>query len=205
MILSILICTIDSRVDKFISLYEKVLYQKVLWNSRHIGLKKWNVECLFEKDNKQISVGAKRQKLLERARGDYVVFIDDDDDVSNNYIKEICHAILDDDKKPDSIGFKIQCNISGTKETAIASNKYADWCENKDGYKYCRTPYHKTPVRRKIALKIGYKDLRYAEDYDYSKRLKESGLIKKETVIKKTMYYYNFEYEDPKTKYGLTN
>jgi len=192
--LSILICTINSRKEKFDLLYQGLLNQ--------IGSFQM-CEILFECDNKEISVGAKRQKLLERAKGKYVVFIDDDDNVSDYYVVNIISKIIDD--VPDSIGFEILCDMEGKKETAIASNRYDDWCENKDGYRYCRTPYHKTPIKREIALQVGYKDLRFAEDYDYSKRLKESGLIKKESFIPIPMYFYNYKFEDPKIKYGINN
>lgn len=198
MILSILICTIESRKEKFNLLFDRLLKQK-----RECIFNDDFCEILFECDNKQISVGAKRQMLINRAKGSYIVFIDDDDNISDNYISKIINEIVVN--QPDSIGFKIECDIEGKKETAVVSNKYYDWCEDKDGFKYCRTPYHKSPIKRWIAKQVGYEDLRYAEDHDYSKRLKESGLIKKESFIDEVMYYYNFKYEDPKTKYGLQN
>lgn len=198
--LSILICTIEDRKDKFYELYKKLQKQSF----QAFCLYGMRSEILFECDNKQISIGAKRQKLLERAIGNHIAFIDDDDDVNDNYIGNIIYTLVNN-LSCDSIGFKIECNIEGKKETAIASNKYSDWCDNKDGFRYCRTPYHKTPIKRNIALQIGYKDMRFGEDYDYSKRLKESGLIKNESQINEVMYYYNFKYEDPTTKYGITN
>jgi hypothetical protein len=178
-------------------LFEKLYKQNV--NLVYPGL----CEILFECDNKEISVGAKRQKLLERASGAYVVFVDDDDEVNDVYIPKIINKIIIN--QPDSVGFIIECDMEGKKETAIASNKYSDWCENEDGFKYCRTPYHKTPIKRELALSIGYKDMRFGEDYDYSKRLKESHLIKKESFIEEVMYYYNYKFEDPKIKYGITD
>lgn len=199
MILSILICTIEGREDSFDLLFKKL--QRQLFQA--LSLYGMESEILFECDNKELSIGAKRQKLLDRSVGTHVVFIDDDDDVNDNYIGNIIYTLVNN-LSCDSVGFKIECNMQGKKETAIASNKYSDWCENKDGFKYCRTPYHKTPIRREIALKIGYKDMRFGEDYDYSKRLKESGLIKNEHFINEVMYFYNYKYENPKTKYGIT-
>lgn len=191
-LLSILIRTIVGREDKFKQLCDSLEWQ--------IPLK--GVETLYEIDNKEISVGAKAQKLIERAIGQYVVFIDDDDDISENYVSNILNEIK---HNPDCIGFKIECNMEGKKEIAIASNKYDSWCENKDGFRYCRTPYHKTPIKREIALQIGFKDLRFAEDHDFSLRLKQSGLIKTERFIDEVMYFYNYKYQDPKIKYGINN
>ena len=99
--------------------------------------------------------------------------------------------------------FLIECNMDGKIELAIASNRYSDWCENKNGFRYCRTIYHKTPVRRDIALMVGFEDLRFAEDYKYAVGLKKTGLLKNEIFIDKVLYYYNYKYENPKTKYGL--
>lgn len=191
--LSILICTIEGREDKFETLLTSIKKQMLL---DYVG----KVELLKKIDNKEISVGEKRQYLLNRAEGDYIVYIDDDDAVADDYISSILKAI---EQNPDCIGFKIECNMEGTKHKAIASNIYDDWCENIDGFKYCRTIYHKTPVKREIALQIGFKDMRFGEDYDYSKRLKQSKLLKTEVFIDKYLYFYNYKYENPNTKYGI--
>lgn len=187
--LSILIPTIESRRDTFENLYRFL-------EGQCFGK---DVEILFERDNKEISIGKKRQILLERASGEYVTFADDDDWLSDDYVDLILSAI---EFNPDCVGFQIEC--SGTEgKTADMSNKYADWADNVNGFDYVRTPYQKTPTKREIALQIGYKDMRYGEDYEYSKRLKESGLIKSEMYIGKVLYYYRFKYENPQTKFGM--
>lgn len=191
--LSILICTIKGREDKFQTLLSSIKRQLLIDHYNE-------VELLTKIDNKEISVGAKRQFLLNCAKGDYVVFIDDDDAIADDYIESILKAI---EPNPDCIGFKIECNMEGKKEKAIASMIYNDWCENIDGFRYARTIYHKTPVKREIALQIGFRDMRFGEDYEYSKRLKRSGLLKTEVFIDKYLYFYNYKYENPNTKYGI--
>ncbi len=201
--LSILIRTIVGREDKFERLSHKLHTQRAL--TKNFNWQYTEVEILHEKDNKQTSVGAKAQRLIERATGDFVCFVDDDDDVPDYYIAELLNAI-DNNPDIDCIGFKIECYgiaPNGEVELASASNRWDRWAENVGGFRYVRTIYHKTPVRREHALAIGYKDLRFAEDHDYSKRLKESGLLKKEVFIDKVMYFYNYKYEAPKTKYNL--
>lgn len=203
MMLSILICTIESRKDQFIKLYDEL--QRQIGTGAHGMNLNSRFEILYSRDNKEKSIGSKRQELIERATGIYVVFIDDDDWISDKYIENLNYVFINDLGRCQSIGFKIECDIEGKKELAIAKNTYSDWCENKDGYKYCRTPYHKTPVKKEIALHIGYKDMRFGEDYDYSKRLKESKLIISEKFINEVMYFYNYKWENPKTKYGIIN
>lgn len=187
--LSILIATIESRAGLFAELALKLDRQKTP-----------QVEILFECDNKQMSIGRKRQILLERAKGDYVVFVDDDDDVSTDYVEEILTAAQ---TEPDCIGMLIDCDMEGIKRNAIASIKYKDWGENKDGFKYVRSPYHKTPIKRWIALKAGFPDKRFGEDYDYSMKLVNSGLLKTEAMVTKPIYYYRYKWENPETKYGI--
>jgi len=179
--LSILIATIEEREAKFKKLYDELSKQKAELNE--------DVQILFESDNKEISVGAKRQSLLLKSTGDYICYIDDDDRPSHHYIKMLLKGIA---HNPDCIGFLIECDMDGKKCMAKASNEYEEWAENIDSFRYVRTIYHKTPVRRDIALQIGFKDMRYGEDGDYSTRLKQSGLLKKEAFINSVLYYYNY-------------
>lgn len=189
MIFSILICTIESRKDKFAKLFNFLTKQNEFSD----------VEILFECDNKQISVGAKRQKLLTRAKGKFISFIDDDDWVADDYIKSIRNAIIKNENI-DCIGFKIKCQ--GTKyDLANCSNKYDQWRDNYDGFGYVRTIYHKSPVRRELALRAGFNDMRFAEDHDYSVRLKP--YLKNESYIDKIMYFYRYEFEEHRSKYGI--
>ena len=160
------------------------------------------VEILYDDAPKgEISIGSKRQRLLERATGRYVVFIDDDDWVPLYYVPEILDAI---EQGPDCIGFLIEVHgLSRVVQRAAASNRYYGWASNADGYDYVRTIYHKTPVKREHALAIGYADMRFAEDKDYSDRLKASGLLKSEVFINRTMYIYRYKFQPIKRKFGI--
>lgn len=188
--LSILICTVYERVNKFRPLLGH--------------LKKMNVyddvEILYEVDDKEISVGAKRQKLIEKANGEFVVFIDDDDWCIDTYIKDIRDTIIAN-PEIDCIGSLEECYINGMKRTAIHSNRYTHWQDNVDGYDYVRTIYHKDPVRRELALKVGFKNMRFAEDHDFAIRLKP--LLKNEVFLDKVMQIYRYIDEPHNKKYGI--
>jgi len=186
--LSILICTIPERKEKFDALYEKV----------NRLAKNGSVQIIFNDAPKgTITIGGKRNALINESIGEYICFIDDDDDISENYVSEILKAI---ESKPDCIGFKILCDMQGKKEIAASSLKY-EWTENVDGYKYVRSIYHKTPVKREIALMCMFPDKSYGEDFEYSQRLKKH--LKSEVFINHFLYFYNYKYENPKTKYGI--
>lgn len=202
--LSILIPTVVGREHKLLNLMDALGCKRVelVPSMPHAIWLNNDTEVIIFRDNKEISVGKKRQLLLEAATGEYVTFIDDDDMVPAYYVSEIMTAI---ENEPDTIGFFIDCDMQGEYKKAVASLRYKEWGENIDGYNYVRSPYQKTPIRREIALKIGYMDKRYAEDACYSERLMKSGLLKTEHFINLVMYYYQFNYENPETKYGITN
>jgi glycosyltransferase involved in cell wall biosynthesis len=186
--LSILIATIHERKEQFDMLYDHLHLQSTS-----------EVEILSLADNKEISIGMKRQRLLEMGKGDYVVFIDDDDWVADNYIPAILAACT---YHPDCIGFKINCSINGETKSAIASLRYRTWGDQIDGFDYVRSIYHKTPVKRTLALQIGFKDQRYGEDHDYSKRLQP--LLHTEQFIDQVLYYYRYSNAVPHNiKYGI--
>ncbi len=196
MILSILIPTTIDRRELFYKLETYLKIQKAALPDEFVN----SVEIISHEDNKEISVGKKRQNLLLESKGDYVVYIDSDDFVHPAYLISILNATKEN---PDCIGFKIECDINGVKSIASSSNKYLDWGENLDGFKFVRTIYHKTPIKRDLALKIGFKDMRFGEDYDFSKRLKQSGLLKKEVFIPLFLYRYIYKHTNPKERYGL--
>lgn len=79
--LSILICHLDQRKHLVVRLLSVLNPQLTP-----------EVEILTD-STPGISIGAKRNQLLARATGQYVVFIDDDDLVSTNYVSLILQAI----------------------------------------------------------------------------------------------------------------
>jgi hypothetical protein len=195
-VLSILIPTIKGREAQFQKLHNTLseqLYSKGIWNE---------IEIVSECDDRTMSIGNKRQLLLSRSYGDYVVFIDDDDKVADDYCLTIWNAIKNH-PSADSIGFLQECIFDGgAPKKASLSNKWYGWAEKTGGFDYVRTPFFPTPIRRDIAVSIGYKDMRFGEDYDFSVRLKESGLIVNEVFIEKVMYYYQYTHAPHQIKYG---
>lgn len=151
-----------------------------------------DVEILTDIDNREISVGEKRQRLLLRAKGEWVCYIDSDDEVSNDYIFEI---IKSTETNPDVITFNGWMTTDGVNRENFKIAQGLPYITIKDANGkslYLRHPNHLTPVRRSIAIKIGFKDLVFAEDYDYSFRLKQSELIETSCYIEKDLYHYKY-------------
>jgi glycosyltransferase involved in cell wall biosynthesis len=191
--LSILIPTVEGREDKL-----KILKGILMPQLEALNSEGEIVEIIIAKDNKEISIGRKRQKLLEQAKGEYIVFIDDDDTVSSDYIYQILKH-----QGADAIGILIDCYYDGVYTgRAKASNIYPNWADNVDGFRYVRTIYHKTAHLRSLALQTGFKDMRFGEDYDYCMRLKP--LIKTENFIDRILYFYQYSSaQGHNEKYGI--
>jgi glycosyltransferase involved in cell wall biosynthesis len=178
--LSILIPTLESRREKFDALCQ-VLFDQINSNpeiDHH--------DILFHtiRDAGQMSIGVKRQRLLEQAQGDYICFIDDDDMVPDDYVAKILNAI---ESEPDCCSLTGELHWpNGGIERFEHSIDYDKW-EKKDNV-YLRYPNHLNAVKRELALQVGFKDLRHGEDRDYSDRLKP--LLKTEAKIEGVIYHY---------------
>lgn len=194
--LSILLPTIIGREAQYQKLYNKLknqLADEGIWNE---------VEIVTECDDRTMSIGCKRQKLLERSYGKFVVYIDDDDDIPDDYCITLW-KIIKDNPDIDCIGFLQKCIFDNLLiRHSSLSNKWGDWGERVGGFDYIRTPFFPTPILRDHVIKIGYADMRYAEDYDFSMRLKKANLIKNEYFIEKIMYIYQYTHAPHHLKYG---
>lgn len=191
-LLSIQIPTIVGREEKFNKLYNYLLNQ--------IGN---NIEIISIKDNKELTIGAKRQQLLDMCDAEYFVQIDDDDSVPDYYIEEVLKAL---ESKPDCVGYLESVIMNGKQTIACHSNAFEDWGNNKNGYEYVRTIFCKDIIKTSLAKQIGFPDLRFAEDHVFAQKLKHSGLLKTEIFINKIMYYYSHNtltHEQHKQRYGL--
>lgn len=162
------------------------------------------VEMLIIKDNKEMSIGEKRNQLYDRAKGEYSVQIDDDDDVADNFVFNVLKAA----RRPvDCIGYQEWITGMGRPCRSDFSLRYREWSEaGRTGlisgmFKYVRTPFHKVPIRTEIARSVRFADMRFGEDHDWSKRI--YPLLKTENYVNQVMYYYRYTYVDPKVKYGI--
>ena len=170
-ILSVLTCTLYSRSSLFLKLNEHLKKQT----------KKYpQVELLANLDNGEKSIGEKRNELLRSAKGEYVVYVDDDDMVSDDYLYQILKAIHY--KKTDCYG------IVGyiLKKRFIHSLKYKEWF--KDNETYYRCPNHLNPIKKDLALEVGFANISQGEDHDFSKRI--LPLLKTEIFIPSPLYFY---------------
>lgn len=102
MIWSILICGIPERY----ATVQPLLYSLL---ERQAVARIPDIELLYLMDSRRRPVGAKRNALVDAARGMYISFIDDDDEVAEDYVKRIYGALRaarKNDIYPDVITFR---------------------------------------------------------------------------------------------------
>ena len=183
MLFSILICSLDSRKD-FLDRLLHCLTPQVQYSD--------DVEIIVELDDGTMSIGAKRNKLLKRAKGEYIAFIDDDDLVSSTYVHKVLKALS---TKPDCVGIHLLHFENGHQRGfTYHSLDYKTWYECSEttlGTKlYYRNPNHLNPVKRVHALATGFPEISMGEDKDYSERLLRH--LHTEVYIREPLYFYFF-------------
>lgn len=193
-LLSILIPTIVGREDFYKSLVDSLCLQ-------YSGLE---VEVYSEKDNKEMTIGEKREKMYQKANGLYSVQWDDDDGISQDGIDRILGAIKSGN--PDCITYQEDCTIDGEKYSSNHLLEYADWEGDgsrllSDGFHFHRTPFMKSVIKTEIARSVPIPHIRFGEDHQWAQALKPH--LKTEIHIPRNIYLYQHQSSDFNTRYGF--
>ena len=178
--LSILIPTLTSRQKQHADLIQ--------WIENQIAASSAPVEVLSFQDDGTLSIGSKRNHLLEQAQGKFTVFIDDDDWISADYIELICGAIQ---RSPelDCVGFQGEITFSGSHPHPVVYSLQHRHFRKKEGV-YQRPLMHINPIRREIARAHKFENINYSEDIDWAMRLQRDDLLRNEVFIENPLYFY---------------
>jgi len=188
-ILSILIPTLKSRSEMLKRLVEK------LWASA--GEWRDNVQILALCDEGERTTGDKRNALLTTSTGRYVAFVDDDDDVHEDYAKVVCGALEKD--VYDCLGFKGRVTFAdGYEADMIHSISIQDWDE-RNGV-YLRPPNHLNPIKREHALAVSFLSVTVSEDHAFSLEMRKRRLLMSEIYVG---HLYLYHYKCRENKKGL--
>jgi len=186
--LSILICSVDTieRKESLNKLIHELNHQVCSNYAEEI------VEIIVEKDNGELSVGGKINVLIDKAQGEYICFIDDDDFISSNYLNTILQNLT-----KDILLIRIEHLIQGVKTTTIQPSLYIDNLVTNELI-YCVNHLHLCPHKRLISKQIKFKELNFSEDIDYSQRI--ISAINCYDLITEALYIYNDNIQNSLTR-----
>lgn len=186
---SVLIPSIFERMPKLQKLvgeFERQIQLFDLWDS---------VQIVSVVDNRKVSIGTKRQQVLNCSIGNYVAFVDDDDEVSNNYLFEVVNAIRNNDV--DVITFD-NCSIIEDHDPIIVNMRLRQENEQvrfEDGSDIPvvirRAAWHTCAWRSSLAKTVNFPDLSYGEDWEWARQL--NTVAKTEFHIPQVLHTYIFK------------
>lgn len=183
--LSILIPTIEKRKKKVDALIKEINKQK-----NKVDPNLGEIEILIDNSKKFIdgglTIGAKRDTLLKKAKGEYICFLDDDDNISPEYIqtllnlcyegKDVCTfrqlfkceyywAIID-------FSIKHETNEAATPEKIVN-----------------RQIFHVCAIKRSICQIHDFPNINWGEDWEWIQKFIHE--IKTEAKTDKIIHQYN--------------
>lgn len=189
--LSILVCSVHTRYDGFLLKIEQQLLDQ--YNALSEADQD-RVEIIVLLDNKKMMLGHKRNKMVEMAQGKYVVFVDDDDRIADDYIQSLLEGTESD---ADSIVFQAMVSLNGEKPKPCYYSKDVKKDFNLAN-QYHRIPNHICCVKKEVSLKSSFPNVLYGEDAGYGKVL--LPFIKTEHKIDKVLYYYDYNSNTTETQ-----
>jgi hypothetical protein len=147
------------------------------------------VEIKIDYDNCEKSIGAKREGLLQSAQGKYVSFIDDDDDITEDYIEDLWNCIQGDYHVMRLYGRIDPYRFFHTIEFKETDKMATDTTPPM----FRRPPNHLNPMLTDVAKLVHFQDASRGEDMDWAIRLHKTRFLVREyrSDPSRTHYIYN--------------
>ena len=154
-----------------------------------------DIEIIPLSDNKVMTVGEKRNKLLEMATGERVIFVDDDDTVSENYVSKLFeYAELD----YDCVSIGVIFTRDGKNES-VYDYTFKKNINFRKGHRiYGRMPNHLCLWKKDVAMRCKFPDSNLGEDHVWAEEQILKGYSFFDT--KEVLYYYDFRTSNTQTR-----
>lgn len=137
-------------------------------------------------DNKEASVGRKRDNLLQASKGKYSAFVDDDDEITDAYIEDLAETIRGN--------FHVM-RLRGTVQQYTFTHSIAVKLNEPmaRGNDFFRPPNHLNPMLTDVAKLVRFKDASRGEDLDWTMRMANVGFLTSEYTsdLSRIHYIYN--------------
>lgn len=151
------------------------------------------VEKVIHDAGRSMPTGTKRNQLIHQATGEYFCQIDCDDIVSYDYVDKIMEGIR---MGVDVITICGKMLTNGANKVDFVI-KLGESYEERNG-KYYRWPNHLCAFKKELVEKIKFPPVWIGEDFQWSKKVHELGVLKTEHHISKQIYTYEFVTGKPK-------
>ena len=149
-----------------------------------------DVEHLILCDNRRRTIGEKRDNLLRLARGKFVAFVDDDDDVSEDYVSELLKAASGD---PDVITFDQEATVNEQVSRVVFRVGQPNGAFTPGGITL-RNAWHVCAWSRSLATQSAFPPTNYGEDWAFAAPLCAVDNLR-EIYIPKVLHYYRHSAE----------
>lgn len=134
------------------------------------------VEYCVDVDNRETSIGMKRERMLQSAKGKYVSFIDDDDEITDAYIEDLRETIHGNYHVMRLYGQMSQYNFIHSTEMTI----HTPMASLDHPPRFQRPPNHLNPMMADVAKLIHYKNAVHGEDLDWALSMLRHGFLTNE-------------------------
>lgn len=175
----ILIPTIPEREESFNRLNNELIRQ--IGERQDVSVLSLNSK---PKSDGGLSIGAKRQKLVDMATAEYISFVDDDDRVAPNYVDEIYKAL---ETGKDIICFDQFVTLDNYWSICSFHMEYPN--EQAKPHQFKRQPFHVCPHKLIHARNSQFPNKGYSEDWEYMKGVLNQ--VKTHLKINEILHHYN--------------
>ena len=127
------------------------------------------VELLVFLDNRQRSIGEKRDALVQMSRGQFVAFCDDDDDVAEDYVAQLVAAIRSAGEEHSVITFDQRVVLDGIDATCSFSLLHPNEPFKRPTFR--RNAWHVCAWRGDLARRYRFPATNYGEDWAWARHL----------------------------------
>lgn len=152
------------------------------------------VEILSILDNRSLKLAKKRNAMMKLSKGQFIVHLDDDDDVSEDFVTQLVRMALEA-PKADVLAYSQQATLDDAGGPFIVRTGLS--FENEEAHKIedrwqdiTRKPWHWCAWSRKLALSAKFENTR-DEDWQWLRQLTAKAKVEHRTD--RVMHFYNFD------------